>query len=178
MRKRFPFMIAAAVLLILAGPASAEQLTTVGVIDIARVAGVFFRDSSSLRELEDMTAKVQAELDAVTREINLLREKRLTAERAGNRSDILRIDDEIGAKTSYIKDYYRIKSAQIQERRAKLTESSAFLTEIQKAIAFVAEEQGYNIILKNSDPSMIWWSKQIDITERVIEYLSKNTTSR
>jgi outer membrane protein len=178
MNKKTLIAAAAGMLVMCACLAQAEQLTTVGVIDIARVSAVFFRDSSALRELEDMTVKVQAELDAVTREINQLREKKLTAERAGNRGDVLRIDEEISAKTSYIKDYYRIKSAQIQERRAKLTESSAFLTEIQKAIAFVAEEQGYNIILKNSDPDMIWWSKQIDITERVIEYLSKNTTNR
>lgn len=176
--KKGLFAAVAAVAFFCSGPAQAEQLTTVGVIDIAKVSGVFFRDSQSLRELDDMTAKVQAELDAVTREINLLREKKLAAERAANRAEILKIDDEINAKTSYLKDYYRIKSNQIQERRTRLTESSAFLTEIQKAIAFVAEEEGYNVILKTSDPNLIWWSKQIDITERVIEYLTKNAAPR
>ena len=152
-------------------PAGAEQLTTVGIVDVGKVTTSFFRDSQAVRELEDMTVKLQAEIDGITAEINGLKEQKLQAENAGNRSRVLQLDEEIYNKTNYLRDYFRIKNNQLQERRNRLTESASFLTELQQAIAFVAEDQGYNVILKSSDPNLLWWSKQVDITELIIQKL-------
>jgi len=154
-------------------PAAAEQLTTVGIVDVTKVTTAFFRDSQAVRELEDLTAKLQAEINGITAEINQLRERKLTAENSGNQTLALQLDEEIFNKTNYLRDYYRIKSGQLQDRRNRLAESSSFLSELQGAIAFVAEDQGYNVILKSSDPNLLWWSRQVDITDLVITRLMR-----
>ena len=52
-------------------PASltAEQITTVGIIDVNKVAQVFFRESQAVRELEEMAMRIQEEIDNITEEI-------------------------------------------------------------------------------------------------------------
>lgn len=151
--------------------ARAEQLTTVGIVDVGKVTLAFYRDSQAVRELEEMTKRLQSEVDAITAEINQLKDRQLEADRMGNRTLSLQLEEQISSKTNYLREYYRIKNAQLQERRNKLTESSAFLGELQQAIAFVAEDQGYSVILKSTDPNLIWWSKQVDITDIVIQRL-------
>ena len=148
-----------------------QQLTTVGIVDIGKVTMAFYRDSQAVRELEEMTKRLQGELDAITEEINQLKERQLEAERDGNKTLSLQLEEQITNKTNYLREYYRIKNAQLQERRNRLAESSSFLSELQQAIAFVAEDQGYSVILKSSDPNLVWWSKQVDITELVIQRL-------
>jgi outer membrane protein len=166
-----PKLFALLCLFFLILPLGAQQLTTVGIVDVGKVTTAFFRDSQAVRELEDMTVKLQAEIDGISAEINGLKEQKLQAENIGNRNLALQLDEEIYNKTNYLRDYYRIKNNQLQERRNRLTESASFLTELQKAIAFVAEDQGYNVILKSSDPNLLWWSKQVDITELIIQRL-------
>ena len=144
-----------------------------GIVDIGKVTMAFYRDSQAVRELEEMTKRLQGELDAITAEINQLKERQLEAERAGNKTLSLQLEEQITNKTNYLREYYRIKNAQLQDRRNRLAESSSFLSELQQAIAFVAEDQGYSVILKSSDPNLVWWSKQVDITELVIQRLLK-----
>mgnify|MGYP005836775025 FL=1 len=148
-----------------------QQLTTVGIVDIGKVTMAFYRDSQAVRELEEMTKRLQGELDAITLEINQLKERQLEAEGVGNKTLSLQLEEQITSKTNYLREYYRIKNAQLQERRNRLAESSSFLSELQQAITFVAEEQGYSVILKSSDPNLVWWSKQVDITDLVIQRL-------
>jgi outer membrane protein len=172
MTKRVTFLFAALLAVI---PVTAQQLTTVGIVDITKVSTAFFRDSQSVRELEELTSRLQAEIDGITAEINQLKERKLQAENIGDRQLALQLDQEVYNKTNYLRDYYRIKSGQLQERRNKLSESSSFLAELQRAISFIAEDQGYNVILKSSDSSLLWWSKQVDITELVIQRLLRSS---
>ena len=157
-------------------PVSAEQLTTVGIVDVTKVSTMFFRDSQAVRELETLTAQLQREIDGISNEINQLRDRRLQAENSGDKSRALKLDEEINNKHNYLRDYFRVKNAQLQERRNRLSESSSFLAQLQQAIAFVAEDQGYNVILKSSDPNLLWWSRQVDITDLVITELTRRSS--
>jgi outer membrane protein len=170
--RHFIFVLMSACVLL---PVSAEQLTTVGIVDVSRVSTAFFRDSQAVRELEDMTARMQKEIDGITAEINELKNRKLQAENSGDQARALKLDEEIYNKTNYLKDFFRIRNTQLQERRNRLAESSSFLTQLQQAIAFIAEDQGYNVIMKSSDPNLLWWSRQVDITDLIIARLLQNS---
>ncbi|MCL1818966.1 MAG: OmpH family outer membrane protein [Spirochaetaceae bacterium] len=157
-------------------PASAEQLTTVGIVDVTKVSTAFFRDSQAVRELEDLTLRLQREIDGITAEINQLKDRKLQAENSGDQNRALKLDEEIYNKQNYLRDYFRVKNTQLQERRNRLAESSSFLAQLQQAIAFVAEDQGYNVIIKSNDPNLLWWSRQVDITDLVIAELLKKSS--
>ena len=167
MKIRYCFFI----MLFAAFPLCAERLTTVGIVDVTKVSTAFFRDSKDVRELEDLTNRLQRELDSITAEINQLKDRKLQAENSGNQAQALRLDEEINNKTNYLKDFFRVRNAQLQERKNRLAESSSFLSQLQQAISFVAEDQGFNVIFKSSDPNLLWWSRQVDITDLIIARL-------
>ncbi|MDR1625564.1 MAG: OmpH family outer membrane protein [Spirochaetia bacterium] len=173
MKNRYAFFIVLGLCVL--APAFAEQLTTVGIVDVAKVSTAFFRDSQAVRELEDLTVRLQSELDGITAEINRLKDRKLQAENSGDQAQALKLDEEIYNRTNYLRDYFRVKNTQLQERRIRLAESSAFLAQLQQAIAFIAEDQGYNVIIKSSDPNLLWWSRQVDITELVIARLLQSS---
>ncbi|MCL2127870.1 MAG: hypothetical protein FWH38_06410, partial [Treponema sp.] len=54
---------------------SAQQLTRFAVVDLPRVYTAFFRDSRAVREWEERSARVQSEIDRMTREIQELRSR-------------------------------------------------------------------------------------------------------
>jgi outer membrane protein len=171
LRYYFLFLLGAAVLI----PVSAEQLTTVGIIDVGKVSAVFYSDSRQVREIEALKARRDADIENINNEINQLREQKIQAENTGNQSLALRLEKEIADKINYRQDYYRIRSNEIQERENRLSGQSAFVVELQRAIAFVAEDQGYNVILNSNDRNLLWWSRQVDITDMVIARLLQNS---
>ena len=149
----------------------AEQITTVGIIDVNKVAQVFFRESQAVRELEEMAMRIQEEIDNITEEIYSLEERKLNAESMDDRQMALQLDTEIFERTNYLRDYHRIKTGQLAEKKKNLTESATFLSEMVTAMEYVAESEGYTVILRSSDPNLMWWSKEVDITELVIQRL-------
>jgi outer membrane protein len=169
------FVMMCVMCLCAAASVSAEQLTTVGIVDVTKVSTAFFRDSQAVRELENLTNRLQTEIDGITAEINQLKDRKLQAENSGDQARALKLDEEIYNKTNYLRDYFRIKNAQLQERRNRLAESSSFLAQLQQAISFIAEDQGYNVIMKSSDPNLLWWSRQVDITDLVIARLLQSS---
>jgi outer membrane protein len=50
--------------------------------------------------------------------------------------------------------------------------SLSMTTEIYDAIVFVAQSEGFSFVLKKSDPSLVWWSPDVDITDQVLTRLS------
>ncbi|MDR3145551.1 MAG: OmpH family outer membrane protein, partial [Treponema sp.] len=60
-------------------PLAAQQLTRFAVVDLPRVYTSFFRDSRAVREFEERSARVQAEIDRMTAEIQSLRSAQLNA---------------------------------------------------------------------------------------------------
>ncbi|ADN02069.1 OmpH family outer membrane protein [Spirochaeta thermophila] len=151
--------------------APGEELITVAVVDINRVAMAFFRNSSAVREIERFKTEIQEEVNRLTAEIKALQEQKLQAQEAGNEERALTLDQQIYQKTQYLRDYYRVKTQQLEERQRKLTESSTFLQELKNALEYVAETHGFSVIFKSTDPDLLWWHKEVDITDLVIERL-------
>jgi outer membrane protein len=155
---------------------SAEQLTTVGVVDISTVYNSFFQDSLAVRELEELKDSIQQELDGHVAILRRLQEQKLEAESEGRENDALRLDEEIYEKTQFIQDFQRIKQRELYDRQQRLLNSDSFLSQLQNAIAFVAEANGFTIVVTANDDKLLWWSQEVDITELVLERL--RATSR
>ena len=156
---------------------SAEQLSKIGVIDLSRIASQYFKESRAYRELEEMIIKYEDEKNRILEEIATLEERKLDAENSGEDTLAMRLDNEIFNKKEYLKEYNRIKYTQIKSKREKLTESQTFITEIMKEIDYIAESEGFSLILKASDPNLAWWSSEVDVTDLVIERLMRRAAA-
>ncbi|MFP4429768.1 MAG: OmpH family outer membrane protein [Spirochaetaceae bacterium] len=163
-------LVLLACLFMIAGFAAAEQLTTVAIIDIGRVYNTFYRDSRAVRELESLQTQYQREINRHVQELENLRDQRV---RAADRDDdrrVMELDEEILQKTRFVEDLTRRRRQQLELRQQQLL-SDDFLLQLQEAIQFVAEEEGYTVVLSSEHDGIQWWSPAVDITEPVVERL-------
>ena len=148
-----------------------EQLSQIAVIDLSKIVSNYFKESQAWRELEEMTEQYEEEKEAILQEIEQLEEKKIEAMNEGEDEEALKIDDEIFNKKDYLKEYSRIKYNQIQKKRNSLIESPTFLSEILGVIKYVAENEGYSVVMRSRDPDLMWWSSEVDITDMVLQRL-------
>ncbi|MBN2553998.1 MAG: OmpH family outer membrane protein [Spirochaetales bacterium] len=171
--------IAVLVLLSLLLPGTAllaDQITRVGILDIEKVYSIYFRESQAVKELQQMRADVLREINRIDEEILLLESQKLDAESRGDGQAALRLDREIFEKRQYRDDYRRIKMDQIRKRSENLYKSDEFLDELLQAIEYVAESEGFSLVLNSSgqfSQFFFFYTKEVDITELVIQELMR-----
>jgi outer membrane protein len=150
----------------------AQQLTRFAVVDLPRVYTSFFRDSRAVREFEERSARVQSEIDRMTQEIQGLRSSQLDAEARGDESRSLTLDRQIYQKSEYLKEYYQVKTAELNDQRTKLSQSGTFLDQVSSEIRYIAESEGYSMVLNLKENSgILWYSPTVDITDKLIQNL-------
>lgn len=156
--------------LVLPGTAVAQQITTVGIVDINLVYNSFYQDSLAVRELERLQRDYQREIDEQVRLLESLRDQRLAAQEAGLESRVEDLDLEIVELQQFVTDLARRRRTQLDARQAELL-SDEFLRQLQEAIQFVAESEGFTVILRTDAAGLQWWSSEVDISALVLERL-------
>ena len=158
-----------------AGISQAQMLTRFAVVDLNRVYLEFFSQSRAVRDFEDRSARVQAEVDRMTLEIQNLRVNMVNARTQGNNDLATRIELDISRRTDLLNDYHRTQRAAMETQLNNLSRSSSFLDEIYDEIRFIAESEGFSAVLRlGSSASMqgiLWYSPTVDITDRLIQSL-------
>ena len=155
-----------------AGSVTAQQLTLFAVVDLPKVYSAFFRDSRAVREFEERSTRVQIEIDRMTREIQDLRSKQADAVLQGDQAQSLRLESEIYRKSDFLREYYNLKTAELEDQRKKLTQSGTFLEQVYGEIRFIAESEGYSMVLNlKENTGILWYSPTVDITDKLIQNL-------
>ena len=149
----------------------AEDITKVAVLDYSRILSAFYADSAEVRRIEEMKSAFAEEVRRLQDEIQDLEERKLDAENRGDSRSALDLDSRIQDRKQYFQEYTRVRSSQIQRALSDLSSSNALAQEILREIQYVAESNGFSIVLKRSDPNLLWWSYETDITELVLERL-------
>jgi outer membrane protein len=150
----------------------AQQLTRFAVVDIPKVYVAFFRDSRAVRDFEERSARVQTEIDRMNAEIQGLKTTQINAEMRGEQEQALRLESEIYRKSENLKEYYRLKTAELEDQKKKLTQSGAFLEQVYDEIRFIAESEGYSMVLNlKENTGILWYSPTVDITDKLIQNL-------
>ena len=157
--------------LILAGSLFAEKLTMIGVVDLTKIVSDYFKESTSWREIDELTKRVDESTAEKMNEIRELQEQKIDAENRNNDSLVLKLDDDILKKQQYLQEYHKIMSDRISSKKENLLTSSGFSKEIIETIQFIAENEGFSIILRKKDPNILYYNYEVDITEKVIERL-------
>jgi outer membrane protein len=166
------FFIGLLVFASLGGSLSAQQLTRFAVVDLPRVYVSFFRESRAVRDFEERSARVQNDIDRMTAEIQNLKTNQINAEFQGNQEQVLRLESEINRKSEYLKEYYKLKTAELESQKSRLSQSGSFLEQVYDEIRFIAESEGYSMVLNlKENTGILWYSPTVDITDKVIQNL-------
>jgi len=155
-----------------AGAVFAQQLTRFAVVDLPKVYSAFFRDSRAVREFEERSARVQTEIDRMTKEIQELRSKHADVVLSGDQTQSLRLENDINRKSEFLREYYATKTAELEDQRKKLAQSGSFLEQVYGEIRFIAESEGYSMVLNlKENKDILWYSPTVDITDKLIQNL-------
>lgn len=150
----------------------AQQLTRFAVIDLPKVYQAFFRESRAVKDFEDRSRRVQNEVDRMTREIQELKSKQADAILHGNQDQSMRLENEIYRKSEFLKEYYTLKTAELEDQRRKLAQSGTFLEQVYDEIRYIAESEGYSMVMNlKENAAILWYSPSVDITDKVIHNL-------
>jgi len=150
----------------------AQQLTRFAVVDLPRVYTAFMAESRAVRDFEERSAKVQADIDRMTAEIQTLNVNKVNAQTQGNTEQALRYEAEAIRRSDILKEYYRTKTAELESIRKSLTQSGTFLDQVYDEIRFVAESEGYSMVLNiKENAGILWYSPTVDITDKLIKSL-------
>lgn len=171
--KRHAIFLALLVAIILAavpGAATAQQLATVGIVNINQVYNSFYRDSQAVRDLERLRRQYQQEIDDYVRELESLRDRRFSAQEAGNTHRAEQLEDQIFEMQRFLEDLTARRRQQLNARQEQLL-SDEFLRRMQNAIQYVAETEGYTLILRSDLDGLQWWSSEVDVSEKVLQRL-------
>ena len=170
MKKFFLFFIA---VLFLGLTVEAQQLTRFAVVDLPRVYTAFMSESRAVRDFEERSAKVQAEIDRMTAEINALKVNQVNAQAQGNAEQALRYEAEVTRRSDILKEYYRTKTIELDSLKKSLTQSGAFLEQVYDEIRYVAESEGYSMVLNlKENNGIVWYNPTIDLTDKIIKNLN------
>jgi len=150
----------------------AQQLTRFAVVDLPKVYTAFFQDSRAVREFEERSARVQSEIDRMTREINELRSRQLEAAMRGDQYESSQLETQVYRRTEQLRDYYNTNTALLENQKRSLMQSGSFLDQVYDEIRYIAESEGYSMVLNSKgNDVVVWYSATVDITDRLITSL-------
>lgn len=165
--------LAAVIFLVAVSFAGAAKLTMVGIVDLTKIVSDYFQESAAWREIDQMVEKTEETIKEQRETINQLEEQKLEAQEENNEKKVLQLEEEISNKQEYLKEYNRIMSERIENKKSNLLTSSDFSKEILRAVENVAEAEGYSIVLRKKDPDILYYNYEVEITDKVLEYLRR-----
>lgn len=156
--------------------AGAQQITRIAVVDLQKITLAYSSDSTAVRDFENKKAQIQAELNRRGEELKRLQSQKVEYDRIGDEQNSSRTKLELEAKTEQLKEFWRVKQAELDEDARKLGSSNQLYQLVYKQIQQVAETEGFSLVLnlKSGDSVMdavVWYSPMIDITDKVIQAL-------
>jgi len=170
MMKRILFVLFLAV----AAGASAQQFAKTGIINLSRVSQQF--KESGAKTIEDMKATMQKELDGMKDEIRQLSDQRAEAATAGDSAKVQSLDASIAAKKTAFVEYGKKKQDELTAAAQLLRNDQAFQKLLPQEIEQAAISKGFALILNASNPAIIWYGPDADITDDVIQRLQADLT--
>lgn len=148
-----------------------QDIPKIGVVDTSAIYTAYFAKSRAIREAMEIQKDIEEESTRIRNEIVELKYQKLDAEQDQNTIEILRLENLISEKEQYLNDYIQIKSDRMNILLDNAALQSNLFSEIADAIRYVAFKEGYTMILEKQNPIFLYYSVEIDITDKVLEYL-------
>lgn len=150
--------------------ANATQAVKIGFVDIQKALEECDVGKKAKEDLQGMVEKRQVEIDKLSADIENLQKSleeqvMLSAEKKKEKEDIIN-----GKMETYQKLALSAKK-EISKKEAELTEP--LIKKIRDIIDKIGEEKEYSLILEKSYSSVLYGSKEVDLTDIVTKELNE-----
>jgi len=171
--KRFVLLPALLCGMILSLFAQHNPITKVAVVDVNRVIQTFVGTLDEAKTYAEKRDRVQAEINRLTKELQELNIKLNEAIKEDDKNLIHDLEKQFDAKKQSVQLYISTSQADLDKDLERVvSNNSAFMTRLNSALKYVAESDGYSLVLnKQETAGILWSSPSVDITNKVIERL-------
>jgi len=154
--------------------ATATTQTNVGVVDMSRLLKEYKKRIAKYDELQKKVDQLQTDIDAMSKNIEALKAKYEKDRATMSEDDRTALKNQI--ETEYDKYQAEMKSRQRTVDNQEETVLMEVIGDVEKAIAQVAEQKNYHLILnctKGPRGAVLYYATGIEITSAVLELLNK-----
>ncbi len=151
------------------GGATAQQFAKTGVVNLTRI-NQFYKEAV-VKEFEELKVAIQKDLDGMKEELRLLNDQRSEASRKGDSARVQTLDVEIQAKREAFTEFGRTKQEELAAAAEAVKSDTSFQRRLPQEIEQAAISKGFALILNSSNPVVIWYGPDSDITDDVIQRL-------
>lgn len=146
------------------------QIDKIGVINMEEIINtVFSGKSASVKKIANEREKFEQNLEKLKDNINKI-EIALMKERNSDKK--LSIEKLLDREKKKYSDYYRTKSYELK-RMSEGIEESVF-QEVYNVVQRIARVEGYTLIIEKNTNGIFYYSTDIDITQKVIDFFQDN----
>ncbi|UTC74552.1 OmpH family outer membrane protein [Treponema sp. OMZ 792] len=154
----------------------AQQITRFAVIDTGLIFDTFRRDAKAARDYQEKKEKFENQKKLLEAEIVQLRQKKVNAEADGKDSEVKKYEEKIKSKITLLMEYVKASNDELNMLRKNLINDDIFYSSLYEAVRRVAESEGYTMVLSyEHNTGIIWYSPTVDITDKVIQELRKQS---
>lgn len=151
----------------------ANELTKVGIVDTNKVYQRYIKESSKARKFNDYKEQLEKEISKRKIEIDQIEQELIKARDDDNEALTFELDSKLKVKKINLQEYVKHKNRELNAMISTDASKSEFSGKLYDAIRQIGLQNGYSVILKKSDPAIIWMHNEVDITELVIQELMK-----
>lgn len=151
----------------------ANDLTKIGVVDINEVYTRFIKESADARKFDVFKRSIEEEISKRKIEIDQIDKKLIEARDDDNEDLVAELESDLQIRKINLQEYSRYKNKELNARISSDATKEDFSRSLQDAIREVGLQNGYSIIMQSKDPNIIWYHKDIDVTELVIQNLMR-----
>ncbi|MBN2617051.1 MAG: OmpH family outer membrane protein [Spirochaetales bacterium] len=149
----------------------ADELTKVGVVNVNEVYTRFIKESADARKFDEYKKTIQEEISKRRIEIDQIDKELIEARDDDNIDLVAQLESELQIKKINLQEYTRYKNMELNARISSDATKNDFSKKFEEAIKRVGMQNGYSVIFQSSDPNLIWYHNDVDVTELVIKAL-------
>ncbi|MDR2552908.1 MAG: OmpH family outer membrane protein [Treponema sp.] len=148
-----------------------KSITRFAVVDMDRVTRAMTGQDAAAA-LNEKSAAVQENLARLGEELKELEAQLAGAQEEGKAKDLKELEKNVQAKKQEIQVYYRNSMAELEKERAAMALTGDQLMRLSNLLRTVAQNEGFSMVLSKQEGSgILWYSPEVDITARVIEWM-------
>jgi len=149
-----------------------QSITRFAVVDVGRIIQAFSGTMDEAKSYIEKRDRIQTEINRMNKELQELNTKLNEAVKGDDQNQIHDLERQFEAKRREVQLYISTSQADLERDLGKVTSNNAFMTRLNSALKYVAESEGYSMVLSKQEASGILWSSpSVDITNKVIERL-------
>ena len=169
-RHLYRLIVPLACVLVAGAAASAQQLITLGYVDMDRAFKNYFETEKASATLAEEYDLKQAQINVQKEAIKQLQEELQTKNAILSSERKAELEDEIRTKLMQLRT--TANEADTELRKLTNDQTKTIVEEIRRTVQKIGTEEGYTVIFDKA--AVLYAAPAFDLTEKVLDELNKN----